>query len=55
MHVFFKDAAVSEGYIIISCHISASVFAVFLFLAPVPIFLVGLVPDGSLAAARFRS
>ena len=50
---FFKDAAVSEGYIITSCRISASVLAVVFFLAPVTTFLGGVVPGGSLAAARF--
>ena len=50
---FFKDAAVTEGYIITSCRISASVLAVVFFLAPVTTFLGGVVPGGSLAAARF--
>ena len=50
---FFKDAAVTEWYIITSCRISASVLAVVLFLAPVATFLGGIVPSGSLAAARF--
>ena len=54
MHVFFiKDAAVTEGYIITSCRISASVLAVVFFLAPVTTFLGGVVPGGSLVAARF--
>ena len=50
---FFKDAAVTEGYIITSCCISASVLAVVFFLAPVTTFLGGVVPGGSHAAARF--
>ena len=50
---FFKDAAVTEGYIITSSRISASVLAVVFFLAPVTTFLGGVVPGGSLAAARF--
>ena len=49
----FKDAAVTKGYIITSCRISASVLAVVFFLAPVTTFLGGVVPGGSLAAARF--
>ena len=53
MHVFCEDAAVTEGYIITSCRISASVLAVVFFLAPVTTFLGGVVPSGSLAAARF--
>ena len=53
MHVFFKDAAVTEGYIITSCRISASVLAVVFFLAPVTTFLGGVVPGGSLVVARF--
>ena len=48
----FKDAAVTEGYIITSCRISASVLAVVIFLASVTTFLGGVVPGGSLAAAR---
>ena len=50
---FFKDAAVTEGYIMTSCRISAPVLAVVFFLAPVTTFLGGVVPGGSLAAARF--
>ena len=50
---FFKDAAVTEGYIITSCRISSSVLAVVFSLAPVTTFLGGVVPCGSLAAARF--
>ena len=50
---FFKDAAVTEGYIITSCRISASVLAVVFFLAPVTTFLGGVVLGGSLAATRF--
>ena len=50
---FFKDAAVTEGYIITSCRISASVLAVVIFLVPFTTFLSGVVPGGSLAAARF--
>ena len=50
---FFNDAAVTEGYIITSCRISASVLAVVFFLPPVTSFLGGVVPGGSLAAARF--
>ena len=50
---FFKDAAVTEGYIITSCRISASVLAVVFFLAPVTTFLGGVVPGGSLASAHF--
>ena len=51
--LFFKDAAVTEWYIITSCRISASVLALVFFLAPVTTFLGGEVPGGSLAAARF--
>ena len=50
---FFKDAAVTEGYIMTSCRISAPVLGVVFFLAPVTTFLGGIVPGGSLAAARF--
>ena len=50
---FFKDAAVTEWYIITLCRISASVLAVVFFLAPVITFLGGVVPGGSLAATRF--
>ena len=50
---FFKDAVVTEGYIITSCRISASVLAVVFFLAPNTTFLSGVVPSGSLATARF--
>ena len=50
---FFKDAAVTEGYIITSCRISASVLAVVFFLASVTTFLGGVVPGGNFAAARF--
>ena len=50
---FVNDAAVTEGYIITSCRISASVLAVVFFLAPVTTFLGGVVLGGSLAAARF--
>ena len=50
---FFRDAAVTEGYIITSCRIIASVLAVVFFFAPVTTFLGGVVPGGSLAAARF--
>ena len=50
---FFKDAAVTEEYIITSCRISASVLAVVFFLTPVTTFLDGVMPGGSLAAARF--
>ena len=53
MHVFFKDAAVTEGYIMTSCHISAPVLAVVFFLAPVTTFLGGVVPGGSLDTGRF--
>ena len=50
---FFKDAAVTEGYIITSCRIRASVLAVVFFSAPNTTFLGGVMPGGSLAAARF--
>ena len=50
---YFKDASVTEGYIITSCRISASVLAVVFFLATVTTYLSGVVPGGSLAAARF--
>ena len=50
---FFKDAAVTEGYIITSCRISESVLAVVFFLAPVTTFLDCVVPGGSLSATRF--
>ena len=51
--MFFKDAVVTEGYIVTSCRISAPVLAVVFFLTPVTTFLGGVVPGGCLAAARF--